>query len=97
MHVVNLEDTLLDRLAQSPPVLAQLPFLRQLTVALQKRGSNCAPCGRTSQDVTSVRNAVKSYLAQADATTVATLKRLLGADQVRMFYGDGSGVKEALL
>jgi hypothetical protein len=97
MHVVNLEDGVLDRLATSQQVLAQLPFLRQLTAALQKRASpGCLPCG-SGQDIVSIRNAVKSHLAQADAAVTAALKRLLGADQVRMFYGDGTGVKEALL
>jgi hypothetical protein len=97
MYTVNLEDSVLDRLALSAPILAQLPFLRQLTSALQKNQQQCSRCGRSPQDVTGIRNSIKSYLAAADVTTVANLKRLLAADQIRMFYSTGSGVKEAIL
>jgi hypothetical protein len=97
MHTVNLEDGVLDRMALSPAIVAQLPFLRSLAVVLQRNAQTCGTCGHSAQDISSLRNDTKAYLAKADLRTITLFKQVLSADQIHMFYSENTAVKEAVL
>jgi hypothetical protein len=98
MAIVNLEDSLLDRLAVNPSAIQLIPFLKPLGDALRKQNKGCGQCGSSSHDPSHLRNLIKTHLVNtANTTTTVYLKNFLGASQIRFFYSDGTVVKEALL
>jgi hypothetical protein len=96
--VINLEDSLLDRLALNPMAVQSIPFLKPLTDILRKQAQGCGSCNSSGHDVSHVRNLIKiGFMNTANTAMAVNLKKLLGTDQVRFFYNDGTGVKEGIL
>lgn len=89
--LVVLEESVLRTLASNPVAVTAFPFLRAVTQITPPQKKGCAKCQKKTVVSASVYSAVKSAIANMDATRKTQLKAMLNAHQLRVVYSKPAG------
>lgn len=86
-RLVVIENSRLTSMSVDQKFLKEFPFLRVLQTAAKARGRGC--CGNSNRRRAEALTAAKANLAALSADKKRVLKKLLGADKVRVSYKRG--------
>jgi hypothetical protein len=89
-----LEEAVLFNMATNPEFMKAFPFLSAIRKAAKISAARCNRCSRAAADRVRLIAGVKGAIVKLDPASKQKLKKMLGAEKIRVKYLRGNAVVE---